>query len=81
MRIEPAFRRRDLAHFLVRQVEEENKENCDRISLDIDSKAQEVIRFFMFCGYKILFEAPLYCTDNIDVMMGKEYKRNLLNQA
>ena len=41
LRIHPELRRRDLGHFLLRQVEEEDKRNFDRIILDANKKEKK----------------------------------------
>ena len=72
MRIHPKFGRRDLGHFLLRQVEEEDKETFDRIILDTDVRNKGVIEFLRFCGYKPIMQMPLYDQNNEDVVMVKE---------
>jgi len=73
MRINPDFRRRDLGHFLLRQVEEENKGTFDRIVLDVDARQRTVVQFFQFCGYQPIMQMPLYSQHNLDIIMAKEF--------
>lgn len=73
LRINPEYRRRDLAHFLIRQVEEENKGSFDRIILDTDIRKEGTIKFLTFCGYKPIMQLPLYSPHNLDMIMVKEF--------
>lgn len=73
VRIHPKFQRRDLGHFLFRQVEEEDKETFDRIILDTDIRNKGIIKFLRFCGYRPIMQLPLYCSDNVDIVMVKEF--------
>lgn len=75
LRIHPKLRRRDLGHFLLRQVEEEEKETFDRILVDVNTKRKETIAFFQWCGYKILYQDFLYDNQNLDVIMIKEFNK------
>ena len=73
MRIHQDFRRRDIGHFLLRQVEEESKlRGFSRVILDIDSEQTDIKKFLEFCGYNTLFQAPLYNSRRLDIIMGKE---------
>lgn len=73
LRINPEYRRRDLAHFLIRQVEEENKEQFDRIIVDTDARNKTVVRFLNFCGYNPIMQMPLYSENNLDIIFSKEF--------
>ena len=73
LRIHPELRRRDLGHFLLRQVEEENKEDFDRIILDANTKEKKIIMFLQYCGYKIIGQECLYDKKNLEVIMVKEF--------
>lgn len=73
IRISPQLRRRDLGHFLLRQVEEENKNEFERIIVDTNTKNKNVIMFFQWCGYKIIGQEYLYDKKNLDVIMVKEF--------
>ena len=73
LRINPDYRRRDLAHFLIRQAEEEDKESFERILLDTDTKDTGIIRFLTFCGYKPIMKMPLYSQHNMDLIFSKEF--------
>lgn len=73
IRINPEYRRRDLAHFLIRQVEEESRELFDRIILDTDTKNTGIARFLTFCGYRPIMRLPLYSEHNLDIIFSKEF--------
>lgn len=73
LRINPEFRGRDLAHFLIRQVEEENNGSFDRIILDTDIKNISIVQFLSFCGYNPIMKMPLYSEHNIDMIFSKEF--------
>ena len=70
MRIHESARRRDVAHFLMRQVEEEDKGTFNQILLDAQELA--TIEFLQFCGYRPIARIPLYSPDTIDTVMVKE---------
>ncbi len=73
LRVHPDLRRRDLGHFLLRQVEEEGRGTFDRIMLDTDKRNKGMITFLQFCGYQPIMETPLYTGKNVDVIMSKEF--------
>ncbi len=73
LRVHPRFRRRDLAHFLIRQAEEEDRGTFDRIVCDADARQLAVRRLLLFSGYRPVCETPLYCSDNVDVVFHKEF--------
>jgi len=77
MRIQSEFRRRDLGHFLLRQVEEEDSKSFDRIILDVDAREERTVHFLQFCGYRPILQQPLYSSHNVDVVMVKEFKRDI----
>lgn len=70
LRIHPRYRRRDIGHFLLRQVEEESK--AKRIILDVDSKQTAIICFLEFCGYRKIAGVNLYSPKSLDYVMIKE---------
>ncbi len=72
LRINPAYRRRDLAHFLIRQVEEEDNAGFDRILLD--AQQPDVVQWLRFCGYRTVANMPLYDPNVVDTIMVKEFK-------
>ena len=76
LRINPNFRRRDLGHFLIRQMEEEQKGSFDRIICDADARLREAIRFMQFCGYSPIMRTQLYCSQNVDVVLIKELSKS-----
>ena len=81
LRINPEYRRKDLAHFLIRHVEEENKELFDRIILDTDTKNTGIVRFLIFCGYRPIMQLPLYSDNNLDVIFSKEFPVSYLHNG
>jgi GNAT superfamily N-acetyltransferase len=72
LRVDPTFKRRDLAHFLLRQVEEENKGDFERIVCDTDKRQSAVVKLLLFSGYRTIQETPLYDSNNIDIIFHKE---------
>ncbi len=74
IRIHPGYRKRDLGHFLLRQAEEENKKEFDRIIADTDTRSEGVIKFLTICGYRPIMQMPLYCSQNLDIVMEKEFR-------
>lgn len=75
LRIHFQLRRRDLGHFLLRQVEEENKGDFDRIILDANKREEKIIMFLQYCGYRIIGQEHLYDKKDIDVILTKEFDR------
>ena len=58
LRIDPNFKRRDLAHFMLRQAEVEDFNEYESIITDVREDREEAINFLRFCGYIPLFTAP-----------------------
>jgi len=71
MRIHPQLRRRDFAHFMLRQVEEQDKEEFDAIMMDVRTDNQGPINFLTFCGYTPIAQVNLYDRNCQDVIMVK----------
>jgi|GEM_PF-1720481 len=73
LRVLPGHRQRDLGHFLLRQVEEEEKGTFERIICDVNADQERILGFMLKCGYRELCRAPLYATSEIDVILVKEF--------
>jgi ribosomal protein S18 acetylase RimI-like enzyme len=71
LRVDPSFRRRALAHFLLRQVEHEG-EGFDRIMCDADRRMAGAAALLRRAGYKPIAETPLYSSENVDIIFVKE---------
>lgn len=72
LRIDQSFRRRDLAHFLLKQVEIELIDEISGIICDVDNRKLDVIKLLQFSGYKPLYQMPLYCENNVDIIYFKQ---------
>ncbi|MBS3144825.1 GNAT family N-acetyltransferase [Candidatus Woesearchaeota archaeon] len=73
IRIHPRWRRRDLAHFLLRQVEETDPHSFARIMVDADTRVTTMINFLTVTGYRALFTTALYSQHNQDTVFAKEF--------
>jgi hypothetical protein len=73
LRVHPSLRRRDLAHFMIRQMEEEDRASFDRVICD--ARDPDVVQFMQFCGYRSIMALPLYDTNFVDTVMSKEFSR------
>ena len=77
LRVHPEFRRRDFAHFMLRQVEEESlREGYCVIISDARSSQKDMLRFLRFAGYQELARAPLYDSNQEEVVMAKPIGRD-----
>lgn len=70
-RIHPKLRRRAFGYFILKQVEELNKEEFDAIIVDARTDNQESINFLTFCRYVPIAKVPLYDRNSPDVVMVK----------
>lgn len=73
LRIHPEVRRRDVAHFMLRQAEFESKELSSLMICDVPVDQPSIIRFLRYCGYTPIKETPLY-SDRPDLIMVKSLK-------
>ena len=71
MRIHPEFRRRDFAHFMLRQAESENPEEYDAIICDLRADQTPTVNLLLFSGYISIATVNLYDTEKKDVVMIK----------
>lgn len=72
LRVDPSFRRRSLAYFLLRQAEAEDKGSFDRVVCDVDKRQASTMKLLQFAGYKPIGEMPIYSSANTDVIFAKE---------
>lgn len=72
LRVDPSFRRRSLAYFLLRQAEAEGQGSFDRILCDTDKRQTSTMKLLRFAGYKSIGEMPIYSSANMDVILVKE---------
>lgn len=70
LRIHPELRRRDVAHFMLRQAEFESSRDHKFMICDVPTDQKSTIRFLRFCGYMPIKETPLY-SDRPDLVMIK----------
>lgn len=71
LRIHLEMRRRDVAHFMLKQAEFESSKLSRFMICDVPIDQKSTIRFLRFCGYIPIRETPLY-SDKPDVIMVKE---------
>jgi len=70
IRVHPDFRRRDFAHFMLRQAEAESP-NYQAIICDVRADRPEAIMLLRFSGYVPIVSVPLYDKKVSDVVMIK----------
>lgn len=79
LRVDNKLRRRDIAHFLMKQAEVQAiSKNNELIILDfraeIKNYSREILNFLLFCGYEILYKTELY-HPGVDFVMIKKLKQ------
>ena len=76
-RVDERIRRRDFGHFILKQVEAEAvKEGYDMILCDTRSSQTDVLSLMKFSGFREIARAPLYDSNEEDVIMGKQIKKD-----
>ena len=70
LRVDPDFRRRDFAHFMLRQAEVENP-GCLAMICDVRQNQPEAIALLRFAGYVPVCSVPLYDLNVPDNVMVK----------
>ena len=70
LRIHPEVRRRDFAHFMLRQAEVESSRLSKFMICDVPTDQKGIIRFLRYSGYTPIKETPLY-SDRPDLIMVK----------
>jgi ribosomal protein S18 acetylase RimI-like enzyme len=80
LRIHPNLRRRDFGHFMLRQLEEiaKKEKRYNVIRVDTRSSQKDIIRLLKFTNYRELARAPLYDSNEEDVILTKSL---LVNQT
>ena len=73
LRIHPDLRRRDFGHFMLRQLEEiaKKERKYSVIRADTRSTQKDIINLLKFTNYKELARAPLYDSNEEDVIFVK----------
>ena len=71
LRIHPEVRRRDFAHFMLRQAECEGNDAFDLIVCDARKKEQSVVNLLLFSGYTPIGSKPLYDQHSEDIIFVK----------
>ena len=71
VRIHPDFRRRDLGHFLIKQVEADSRGIFEQMIVDADAEQKDIHNLFRFAGFQLLFEQHLYSGSNLDYVFVK----------
>jgi ribosomal protein S18 acetylase RimI-like enzyme len=69
-RIDPEYRRRDLGHFLLKQVEFENPEKTSTLDVTVDNFLG--VQFFIRNGFNIIDKETLYKPDQFEYIMQKK---------
>ena len=81
LRVDTEFRRRDIAHFLMKQAETfALGERYSQMIADFRAEKEysgRLSRFFQFCGFEVLFQAELY-PGGQDFIIAKKLKPSLL---
>jgi len=73
LRVHPELRRRDFAHFMLRQAEEHERQKFDALLIDSRTDNPSMIEFLTFCGYTPIAQTPLYDSNCPDVVMIKSF--------
>ena len=71
LRVHSELRRRDFAHFMLRQAEEHGKDEFDAVMIDSRTDNPSMINFLTFCGYVQIAETNLYDSLCSDVVLMK----------
>ncbi|MFC1755662.1 hypothetical protein ACFL96_20120 [Thermoproteota archaeon] len=71
IRIHPGVRRRDFAHFMLKQAERDNPEQYDALICDARSDQRDIINLLRLSGYRPIGSAPLYDSNTPDIIMVK----------
>ncbi|MFH1711154.1 MAG: GNAT family N-acetyltransferase [Nanoarchaeota archaeon] len=79
LRVHPKLRKRDFAHFMLRQAEEHEKEGFDALLIDARTDNPPMINFLTFCGYVPIAQASLYDSNCPDVIMMKFFNERTKN--
>ncbi len=74
MRVDPRFRNRYIARFMLRQAELDFGAGKDAIICDAPANQPEIIEFMESCGYSPLIALPLYNRNRLEVVMLKILK-------
>lgn len=72
LRVHPEYRKRDFAHFLIKQVEAENQ-TASAIICDARADAKGIHHLLRFSGYTPLLQAPLYDSNSLDIIFIKTF--------
>lgn len=81
LRIHPEIRRRDFGHFMLKQMEAENKGYA--IICDLRPSEQEAMNLLLFSGYFPIASVNLYDPNREDIVMVKIFgnKEGLIHRA
>lgn len=80
LRIDSRYRKRDIAHFLMKQAEVYARQtNQEQIIADFRANKQyskELLKFILFCGFQVLFKSDsLYNDSQKDYIIGKQLRQ------
>ena len=83
LRIHPMLRRRDCAHFMLKQLEVEYQQKIGLIITDTRASQTAVLALLNSSGYKELARAPIYDSNEEDVVLVKPIseQNNLISLA
>lgn len=77
LRVNEKIRRRDFAHFMLKQVEAEAvKAGYGLILCDTRANQSDVLSLLQFSGFKEIVRAPLYDSNEEDVIFAKPLKQS-----
>ncbi len=74
LRISQDFRRRDLGHFLIKQVDADSRGIFEQMIVDADAEQKDIHYLLRFSGFRLLFEQHLYSGSNLDYVFVKNLK-------
>ncbi|MDD4877851.1 MAG: hypothetical protein PHO02_02315 [Candidatus Nanoarchaeia archaeon] len=80
IRIHPGIRRRDFAHFMLKQAEIEGKAEFDALICDAREDLSDIAGILYFSGYSKLAQANLYEKGTRDIVLVKIFQKENLEQ-
>ncbi len=74
LRINPNMRGRGIAHFLVKQLETDaRQQGIERVIGDTDERRKDILALMQYMGYTFIQSTSLYSQDAIDIIFMKEF--------
>lgn len=75
IRVHPDVRRRDFAHFMLRQAEANDSQEYDAIICDARANQKSIINLLLFSGYVPIGKANLYDSHKEDIVFIKTFDK------